>query len=37
MRKIELTKEEQKLLDYLLILNKQAEQEFFINKNINNF
>lgn len=37
MRKIELTKEEQKLLDYLLILNKQAEQEFFINKNIDNF
>lgn len=37
MRRIELTKEEEKTLDYLLTLNKLAEQEFFINKNIDNF
>lgn len=37
MIKIELTKKEQELLDYLLILNRQAEQEFFIHKDTANF
>lgn len=37
MRKIELTKKEKNTLDYLLTLNKLAEQEFFTNKNMDNF
>ena len=30
MKKIELTKEEERTLNYLLTLNKLAENEFFI-------
>ena len=37
MKKIELTKEEERTLNYLLTLNKLAENEFFINKNTDNF
>ena len=37
MKKIELTKEEERTLNYLLTLNKLAENEFFISKNTDNF